>query len=158
MKKPPRFELPTGIGRLLALLPAHPGSVLFATALNRALPQSLPDDVRQRLLHRQLRIHVKDARLVLDFQWTGERFAACPCVATPDLTVRASASDFLALAWRQEDPDTLFFSRRLVMLGDPELGLIVKNALDAMELPVLDLRQLHPRQVFARRRRAFGLR
>ena len=32
---------------------------------------------------------------------------------------------------RLEDPDTLFFSRRLVIEGDTELGLALKNALDA---------------------------
>ena len=38
----------------------------------------------------------------------------------------------IALACR-EDPDTLFFSRRLVSEGDIELGLIVKNLLDAID-------------------------
>jgi hypothetical protein len=33
----------------------------------------------------------------------------------------------------QEDPDTLFFSRRLAMEGDTELGLLIKNTLDAID-------------------------
>ena len=41
--------------------------------------------------------------------------------------------DFLLLLARREDPDTLFFSRRLVSEGDTELGLIVKNLLDALD-------------------------
>lgn len=32
------------------------------------------------------------------------------------------------------DPDTLFFQRRLVIEGDTELGLYVKNLMDAIEL------------------------
>lgn len=56
----------------------------------------------------------------------------------------------MQLAQRQVDPDTLFFSRRLVMEGDTELGLIVKNALDALELPVLDVTRWAPKQVFSR--------
>ena len=67
-----------------------------------------------------------------------------------DLCIAASAHDFLLLAQRQQDPDTLFFNRRLVMEGDTELGLVVKNTLDALELPVLDLQQWAPRQVLAR--------
>ena len=55
----------------------------------------------------------------------------------------------MRLAQRQEDPDTLFFSRRLAMEGDTELGLVVKNALDALELPVLDLQQWGPLQLLA---------
>jgi predicted lipid carrier protein YhbT len=34
---------------------------------------------------------------------------------------------------RQEDPDTLFFQRRLTIEGDTELGLEVKNILDALD-------------------------
>ena len=73
------------------------------------------------------------------------------------MTLSATAHDFLLLAQRQQDPDTLFFSRRLSMEGDTELGLVVKNALDAIELPVLDPRQwaqrLAPRQVLGHLRR-----
>lgn len=47
----------------------------------------------------------------------------------------APISAFLQLAARQEDPDTLFFNRTLSIEGDTELGLIVKNMLDAMEWP-----------------------
>jgi len=74
-----------------------------------------------------------------------------------DVTLSATVHDFLLLAQRQQDPDTLFFSRRLSMEGDTELGLVVKNALDAIELPVLDPRQwaqrLAPRQVLGHLRR-----
>ena len=67
-----------------------------------------------------------------------------------DLKISASAHDFMLLARRQEDPDTLFFSRRLSMEGDTELGLLVKNTLDAIELPLLDMEQFKPLQLLAR--------
>ncbi len=150
MNLPPTFVLPQRLGSLLARLPTYPGSALLVTALNLGLSPQLPDDVRGLLLHKKLRIHVRDARLTFDFTWTGERFAACSRAQTTDLTIAASAHDFLRLAQRQEDPDTLFFSRRLSMQGDTELGLVVKNALDALELPVFELQQWAPRQVFSR--------
>ncbi len=56
-----------------------------------------------------------------------------------DLTIRSTVSGFLALALRREDPDTLFFTRRLVMTGDTELGLVVKNVLDAIDWSRLPL-------------------
>jgi predicted lipid carrier protein YhbT len=55
----------------------------------------------------------------------------------------------MLLARRQEDPDTLFFSRRLSMEGDTELGLLVKNTLDAIEAPLVNLEQFKPTRVFA---------
>jgi O2-independent ubiquinone biosynthesis accessory factor UbiT len=142
--------MPTQIGSLLARLPAYPGSVLLTTALNLVLANQLPADVRGLLLGRKLRIHVRDARLTFDFTWTGRRFGALHRQQQADLVIGANAQDFLRLAQRQEDPDTLFFSRRLSMEGDTELGLVVKNTLDALELPVLDMRELSPRKVLAR--------
>ena len=48
--------------------------------------------------------------------------------------VLGAAADFARLALRLEDPDTLFFNRRLLIEGDTDLGLTVKNMLDAVEL------------------------
>ena len=44
-----------------------------------------------------------------------------------------------AHARRREDADTLFFTRRLVMTGDTELGRVVKNALDSIDWSRLPL-------------------
>ena len=47
----------------------------------------------------------------------------------------ARLADFLALMRADMDADTLFFQRRLRISGDTELGLIVKNWLDASPRP-----------------------
>ena len=54
--------------------------------------------------------------------------------AQADVSFSADASDLLMIAARKQDPDTLFFQRRLVIEGDTELGLYVKNLMDAIEL------------------------
>lgn len=146
----PRFELPRPVGTVLARLPAYPGSVLLVQALNLTLARTLPADVGAHLANRHMRIQVRDAQLAFDFTWTGQRFSAARRRAHTDLTISASAHDFVLMAQRQVDPDTLFFSRRLLMEGDTELGLIVKNALDALELPVFDPSQWSPPQWLAR--------
>lgn len=146
------YTLPKPLGNLLSHLPAYPGSVLFVAALNLALAKSLAPDVRQMLTTKKLRLRVTDAQVVFDFQWRNERFTACQNGGEADLTISASAHDFVLLARRQEDPDTLFFSRRLAMEGDTELGLLVKNTIDAIELPVFNLEQLKPANVLARLR------
>jgi predicted lipid carrier protein YhbT len=147
-----QFTLPEPVGKLLSRLPAYPGSLLFAAALNVALKNTLPPDVQQSLQGRRLRICVSDAQISFNFQWLDGRFAACGNDGKPDLMISASAQDFLRLAQRREDPDTLFFSRRLVMEGDTELGLLMKNTLDAIELPVFDSARLSPNNVIARLR------
>ena len=50
-----------------------------------------------------------------------------------DVWFRSNANDLLLVAARKADPDMLFFQRRLVIEGDTELGLEVKNVMDAIE-------------------------
>jgi predicted lipid carrier protein YhbT len=140
----PTLALPAPVGALLARLPPYPGSMLLAAALNAVLASRLPADTLGYLHGRRLRIHVRDAQSKFDVSWSGQRFTPGRWGEQTDLTIAAAAHDFLKLARRQEDPDTLFFDRRLSMEGDTELGLVVKTALDALELPVFDPRQLRP--------------
>jgi predicted lipid carrier protein YhbT len=144
------------MGSLLSRLPAYPGSLLFVTGLNLALSKLLAPDVTQMLVGKKLRLRVTDAQWTFDFAWLNGRFAACQNPGEADLTISASAYDFVLLARRQEDPDTLFFSRRLAMEGDTELGLLVKNTIDAIELPVFNLAQFKPTHVLARLRARFS--
>ncbi|WP_458038447.1 ubiquinone anaerobic biosynthesis accessory factor UbiT [Massilia alkalitolerans] len=138
--------LPPPVGRLLSLLPAYPGSCLFAAALNRILVRHLPEDVRAGLAGKRLRLRALDAGIAFDFVWRGRAFAPARRSGEADLSISASLRDFALLAARKEDPDTLFFSRRLVMEGDTELGLLVKNTLDAIEHPLFSLDGLLPRR------------
>ena len=135
---------------MLERLPAYPGSVLLVGLLNRLLLPHMPTDVLDLLENRTLRIEVRDARLTFDFSCANKRFVALSAARASDLSISASAHDFLRLAQRQEDPDTLFFARRLSMQGDTELGLVVKNTLDALEAPVFDLGQWAPDKLLAR--------
>lgn len=131
---PSQYQLPVVFKKALSLLPAYPGSVLFASALNLVLAKHLPADTLDMLDGRALRIEVRDAGLAFDFVCRAGQFSAVRPQGEVALTIGASTHDFLLLAQRKEDPDTLFFSRRLTMEGDTELGLIVKNSIDATDL------------------------
>lgn len=141
------YQIPQQVGRILSMLPVLPGSVLFAHGLNGTLSGLLPDDLRLLLRDKRINISVNDACLSFHFIWNGTRFIACNGESAPDLSIRASIHDFIQLARRQEDPDTLFFSRRLVMEGDTELGLAVKNTLDALDAPIFGIEKLMPESV-----------
>lgn len=148
---PAPFTLPRPVGSVLARLPALPGSMLLVTAINLALARHLPQDVKDLLLGKRVSIRVRDARVGFDFSWNGQRFMPSRPYADPELIISANAQDFVLLAQRRQDPDTLFFNRRLVMEGDTELGLMVKNVLDALDVPVLDPMHWTPRAVLERK-------
>jgi predicted lipid carrier protein YhbT len=153
----PAFMFPEPIGRLVSLLPSFPPSIAFAGALNLALGRIIRKEQLEPLHGKKIAIHVRDAGLSLHFTIEAGKFVPTRSDATPDLAISATAQDFFLLATRREDPDTLFFSRRLVVEGDTELGLVAKNTLDATELPKFTLAMLEPRHVMAEvRARLFG--
>ena len=129
MRLPP---IPAPLRELLARLPQYPPSAVFAAALTLQVGDSLGTDAHPEFAGKLIRLHVSDAGVTLTFRVTPRGFAPS-AAANPDLTLTATAQDFLALALRREDPDTLFFSRRLVMEGDTEFGLFIKNSMDALE-------------------------
>ena len=145
----PTYLVPKAVGDLLSRLPAYPGSLLFVGGLNLALTKHLASDVTPLLVGKKLRLRVTDTQWAFDFAWVNGRFVASQNAGEADLTIAASAYDFILLARRQEDPDTLFFSRRLSMEGDTELGLLVKNTLDAIDAPLVTLEQFKPSRVLA---------
>ncbi|PQP00225.1 sterol-binding protein [Massilia phosphatilytica] len=127
------WRLPAPVRHILSRLPGRPGAWLFAAGLNAGLKPHLDADVREQLLRKRLRLAVLDAGVSFDVAWNGRAFAAVPARAEPDVVIGATLYDLGLLATRREDPDTLFFNRRLVMEGDTELGLLIKNSLDAID-------------------------
>jgi predicted lipid carrier protein YhbT len=110
-------------------------SLALATALNVFLRRRLPDEVYERLAGKEVSIDVKDPALRVSFRIEGRHFVPMRPTAKPYLRFRACARDFVRIAAREEDADTLFFNRRLVVEGDTESALLVKNSLDAIEAP-----------------------
>jgi predicted lipid carrier protein YhbT len=135
----PTFVLPGFVAAAGRLLPQWPHAMALTTALNTAARfQVLPKEGLSALEGKRFVVCVGDAGLTLRFAFEGGHFRPLSRFSThapADLTLTANASAFMQLLLRQEDPDTLFFSRRLTIEGDTELGLIVKNMLDAIEWP-----------------------
>ena len=138
MPRLPAFTLPAPFAHIGAKLPVLPPTLALTTALNLAPARILPRDVLAPLTGKRIEVRVRDAGLTLGFTLGPRGFRPLPARgAPPDLALTATARDFLALALREEDPDTLFFSRRLLMEGDTELGLLVKNTLDGADWQAL---------------------
>ncbi len=147
--KLPDFTLPSPLTRLGGRLPQLPPTLFLTTSLNLALDRVLPREPLEPLIGKRLMICVRDAGLSLRFTMGRRHFHPSFDLRKPDLTITARARDFLALMAREEDADTLFFSRRLLMEGDTELGLLVKNTLDAVEFPAFDLKNTEPVRALA---------
>lgn len=126
------LTVPGPLAFLLRRLPEAPPAQAVATGLNLALAAGvLRREGFDVLRDRSLRLEAIDAGTGVTLTLRERGFAATR--ARPDVTIRARVADFALLALRREDPDTLFFNRRLMIEGDTELGLAIKNALDAVD-------------------------
>jgi predicted lipid carrier protein YhbT len=129
-------QFPAPLARVITRLPPWPASRAFVAACNLVAWPALKALDWSPARGRRFCVTVKDMGLRLHFSVGPAGFHAEGDGAA-DVTFTASAQDFARLALRLEDPDTLFFNRRLLIEGDTDLGLTVKNLLDAVELEVL---------------------
>jgi predicted lipid carrier protein YhbT len=129
-------SFPAPLRALIERLPAWPAAAAAALAINAWLGAALNAKTLPMARGRVIAVHVRDIGLRLAFMVEEEGVIACGG-AHADATIGADARDFIALARREADPDTLFFSRRLLMEGDTELALLVKNTLDGLDFDAL---------------------
>jgi predicted lipid carrier protein YhbT len=135
----PKFRLPGFVAGIGEKLPQWPHGLVLVTGLNAALKMKLlPESELAALDGKLFRVQVRDTGGTAHFTYRGGLFRPVFSIQRePDLAFAANLSAYLQLLARQEDPDTLFFNRELEITGDTELGLIVKNMLDAIEWPKL---------------------
>jgi predicted lipid carrier protein YhbT len=126
-------SFPKPLSRLVSVLPSWPASRAFVAFGNLVAWPSLRELDWSQVAGRRFCVHVRDLGVKLHFSLRADGFRA-EKNGLADVTFTSTAQDFARLALRLEDPDTLFFNRRLLIEGDTDLGLMVKNMLDAVEL------------------------
>ncbi len=118
-----------GLGRHLPFL-LH--RLLIEQGMATLFAQPVADGSFDCLQGRWLRLEVSDLGLAWNVT-RGRRGLQLNERASADLVIRGNWREFFLLASRHEDPDTLFFRRRLTIEGDAELGLEVKNLIDSLD-------------------------
>ena len=148
----PALSLPEGVKKpameLLSLpikiLPTFMVNTPLTKAINHLFRLPISEGDFDFLQDRCLKIHITDLDLSFYISFDGQQLMATSARHV-DVEFQGDSKAFLRLASRQEDPDTLFFQRSLMIEGDTELGLGMKNLLDSLEpeqLPILAQRLL----------------
>lgn len=116
----------------VARLPTRPPSTLLALLLDRLLLPRLDAGQREALQGSIVEIELQElgARVRLCLGPRG--FGAAAESGPARLRLRATVEALWRLLRGEDDADRLFFDGALVMEGDTEYGLILKNTLDAI--------------------------
>lgn len=99
--------------------------------LNRLFAKAIDDGEFDDFEGRRIRLEVNGGQPGITIGFWAGRLRVID--GDGETTIRGSLAAFKTLAERRQDPDQLFFQRRLVIEGDTELGLAVKNLLDSLE-------------------------
>lgn len=129
-------KAPSLIRTPLKIMPFSLKCRVIEQVLKWQFSQALADDELDFLDQRWLKIEITD----LDLNWfvtLDDNQLKVSEQGDADVTFSANSYDLILIAARKEDPDSLFFQRRLLIEGDTELGLYVKNLMDAIELDAM---------------------
>lgn len=130
--------MPSILRPALSLLPFSLQKKVMLPALHSVFKEAIEDGDFEFLQKKWLKISITDLNLHWLISFNGEQLIMNePSSKIEDVSFSATGDDLLLIAGRKQDPDTLFFQRRLKIEGDTELGLEVKNLIDAIELDQL---------------------
>ena len=129
------LTLPGQLLRPLSLLPRPITQQGFVLLCNQFFSAALAADELDFLDRRVLCIALDDAGIALSLSLADKRLRSINAEQPADVTIRGTTYDLMLMMSQREDADTLFFQRRLRLEGDTELGLHLKNFLDAWEPP-----------------------
>jgi predicted lipid carrier protein YhbT len=128
----PVFPVPLSFP--LRMIPSFIHNKALVMTLNRIFDKDLKQGELDFLQDKVVHISIEDASIEYRFTLDSNKLVPANKNQTVDLFLKGTMYDYLLLASRREDTDTLFFSRRLHMQGDTELGLYVKNFLDGLDM------------------------
>lgn len=119
------------------LMPFAVQEKVLSGVLNRVFAEALEDDEFEFLEQKWLQVSVQDLGLTWFISCVENKLIVADSAPQSDVSFRGNLNELVLITARKEDPDTLFFQRRLQIEGDTELGLEVKNMLDSFDLEEL---------------------
>lgn len=119
------------------LLPNFVQKRALLEGLKMVFHEALNDGDFEFLHEKWLKVEIRDLHLCWFISYQQERLVVADNIPQEDVSFSGNLNDLVLIAGRKEDPDTLFFQRRLSIEGDTELGLEVKNLMDSVDLQQL---------------------
>lgn len=127
------------LGAIDRSIPIPIKQLVAEAPLNRVFAEAIAEGEFDDFEGRRIRLEVNGGHPGITFGFWAGRLRVLE--GPGEATIRGSLSAFKTLSARQQDPDQLFFQRRLMIEGDTELGLALKNLLDSLEWD-FNIRQL----------------
>ena len=126
-------KIPLLLARNAARIPFGVQKSLLLKVMEQAFQEPLEDGDFEFLEGKWMKVEITDIGMTWFFSYSEEGGLIVSNYELENASIRGNLKEFMLLASRSEDPDTLFFQRRLMIEGDTEVGLEVKNLMDGVD-------------------------
>ncbi len=126
-------KIPMALARKAAIVPFSLQKKLLSKVMAQAFQEPLEDGDFEFLENKWMKVEISDIGLCWFFSYGEDGNLIVSDYEIENASIRGNLKEFIQLASRSEDPDTLFFQRKLMIEGDTEIGLEVKNLMDAVD-------------------------
>ncbi|MGL6264228.1 ubiquinone anaerobic biosynthesis accessory factor UbiT [Aeromonas jandaei] len=128
----------------LKLVPFNLQKQLMESLLARVFKEAIADGDFEFLADKCLKVEVTDLELCWYISEQSGQLVVAKSCEQADVCFSGTTNDLILIAGRKEDPDALFFQRKLKIEGDTELGLEVKNLMDSLDIDGLPVLMKYP--------------
>lgn len=128
----------------LKLVPFTLQQNLMEGLLAQVFKEAIADGDFAFLAGKWLKVEVSDLELCWFISEREGKLVVSRDCERADVCFSGNSQDLILIAARREDPDSLFFQRKLKIEGDTELGLEVKNLMDSLDLDGLPSLMKYP--------------
>lgn len=127
-------ELPHIPAKITRFTPPSVLEKFLNIAINHLLQQERTQDELNFLQGHIARVEITDLNFSFSMTLVNQRLQVKVPGDAGDATLKSDQSSMLQILHGEVDPDTLFFRRKLLITGDTELGLYIKNMIDTIDL------------------------
>lgn len=127
-------KLPAIPGKITRFTPAPVLEAFLNVAVNHLLQQERTSGELDFLREQTARVEITDLDFNFSMTLIGQRIVIKVPGDEGDATLKSDQESMLEILHGEVDPDTLFFRRKLLITGDTELGLYIKNMIDTIDL------------------------
>lgn len=115
------------------IFPVSIQSYILEKTLNTIFSEAITDGDFLFLENKWLELEVSDLSLKFWLSFKANKVIVTKDRQEHELRFSGKLNDYILLIGRKEDPDSLFFKRRLIIEGDTEMGLELKNLIDSVD-------------------------
>lgn len=127
-------KLPHIPAKLTRFTPAPVMELFLNAGVNHLLKKELQQNELDFLNGQVARVEITDLDFNFSFTLINQKLVITVPAQSGNATLRSDQESMLKILHGEVDPDTLFFRRKLLITGDTELGLYIKNMIDTIDL------------------------